>query len=1276
MKALLFFSGLFTLVAQTALVREVLAAGGTNELILGILLGAWLAWVGGGALLAGLFPVEERERAAAQARRAALFFLPGALLQVGGALFLREITGTAPGDYFSLWTLTPALLLLGAPVSLVTGFLFSRASAALAGPGKGKAATTAYGLEALGSLAGGGLITLWLGLGGGTLPGLLLAGSLLYGGIAAAGLRKREPKNERRKSLLPALAALAALLAAAWPGDPAGWAAGRLRFELLHPGARLLDRKETPYGLTEIARLGDQVLVFRDGSLFSASPDKEQAAIQSGILASQPLHRKRLLFLGIPPPSLLADLLAFPWKKIVAVDPDRAARELLAKRLPPKERKALLSPRIQWIDDDPRPFLARGGDGTGPFDLAAVFCSDLGRAAAGRDITREALLDIRKVLARGGVFALGAPLVERAFDEAKLDFGLTLLATVENVFPRTALVPGVYAWFLASRLDGDPTGDGKEMEKRLLSANILPPFLPRGALASACDPLRGRSILDLLHREEARRRKAPLHTDARPSLFFAGLAVETRYRDPRLARVLTALGRAGGEGPAWVMGTLFLLVLLRLLSSPAREKRFSETISTLSTAVAGGAGISLFLALLLTYQCKAGLLYEKVGLASGLFLAGMALAAFLGGLWRKPGLLLGGSAMGYFLLAFLDPPRLSQGFLLALFPAGGLAAGLVFPAGAALLGRIGAAEGNLAARLEGADHGGAALGGTAAGVLLVPVLGLQGTILFCALLTGGIFLFLLLGPGRPGSLLTRASARFFPFARGGDLPGNAGFPWPRAGFFMLWTGASLLGLVPIVRARLERRAAPYPAGACRLLGGDRLVLKKKPFPHARIVKKDRKEPLGDLFATSAVVRDVYGYAGPIDLLVVFDRKGVIRHVQVLSWEETPAYVEGAGRWLRKAFVGRKLGEVFVLRRDLKGKTGKVIPVEGMAGATITSRALVELMTRAGKKASALLAGKKLLSTESRPGPPLDPPFWYLVFAFPLGILVYLAGGKWTRRIFLLSSFLLGGLWSALQLAPATLVSAWLHGFSPSPTLLLLSAGGLAAAVLAGPAYCSVLCPLGALQEAFSWFKINARPPKKTDRLLRSTKYFLLFGIILFIAARGDPRILSFDPLAAAFGPGRTSWTGALLLLILGASLFFYRFWCRYLCPLGAFFLLFTRTAPLLRFSHSPLPEKCDTGILHPGEGDCLHCRRCVNGETAPPGRTYKSPLLPAFTLALSLLLCAGALRQTFSPGPEASGPALPRSASTLRKVDERRIRRLIQSGDLNLHPARYAGSKK
>ena len=1268
MKALLFLSGLFTLSVQSALVRQVLSAGGANELVLGALFGAWLLGVSAGARAARLFPLEEPEAAAPSARRAALLFLPAALLQWTGALFLKPLTGTAPGDYFSLWSLLPVLLVLGTPVSLLTGWIFSRASAATAGAGPGRASTRAYALEALGSLAGGGAFTLLLALGGNSLQGILIPGALLAAWCAASA---RRPAG--KEAFLHGAAALAALAAALWPGDPLGRSAGEAAFSRLLPGATLLERRETPYGLLEIARLDGRLLVYRDGSPSAVVPGGEASALQAGILAAQPAKRRKALLLGLPGPTLLADLLEFPWKEIVAVEPDGTAREALGRFLPRREKKAWNSRRVSWVEDDPRPFLAEEASRRGPFDLVVLSCHDPGRAGQDRLFTREALLAVRRVLAKGGVLALGAPLVERAFDKEKLAFGLTLLATLESVFPKVELLPGVRAWFLASPIDGSPTADGVEMEKRLAAAGALPSFLPKGALASACDPFQARSVLDFLHRRAALLGEAPLHTDGTPRLFFAGLTVQTRYRDPATARFLEAFHRAGPPAAFWPPAVLLLLLLLRLAAASPDEGSFRRETALLTAFLGGASGIVLFLVLLLTFQLREGLLFQKVALVSGLFLAGMALAAFAAGRRGGPVLPLLISAIGYFALSLAGPGDLAGPVVQALFLPAGFAAGLAFPAGAALLAPTGMGEGEIASRLEGADHLGAALGGAAAGVLLIPALGLQGTIRYCALFSAALLLFLLAGPGRPGSLLSRAAGRLFPGAAAGPLPPGAGFPWPRLGFLLLWAGAVVLGLVPLLRRAARQERTPFPAGVERILGAHRIRLEARPFPHGLALKKDRSEPLGTLFATSALVSHVYGYAGPIDLLVVFDEEGIIRHVQVLSWDETPAYVEGTEEWLRKNFVGRKLGEAFVLRGEEGGRRPGVVAVDGMAGATITSRALVEILTRAGAKARALLAGSALPRGRKRPAPPPGPPFWYLLLAFPLGTVVYLAGGKRARRLFLASSFLLGGLWWGLQLAPATLASAWLHGFSPRPELLLLAAGGLAAALLAGPAYCAVLCPFGAVQDACSWLGLLGRTDPRRDRYFRSIKYFLLFALVLAVGLTGSQEILAFDPLAAAFGPGRTAWTAGLLALILFASLFFYRFWCRSLCPLGALFQLFTPTAPLLRQARRPRPAACDTGILHPAEADCLHCRRCLTGETAPPRSTWRSALPQALLLAGALFLSAGAAGRALFPEP-ARLPAPEGGAASLggpRKIDAERVRRLLKRGDLSPHPARY-----
>jgi polyferredoxin len=121
----------------------------------------------------------------------------------------------------------------------------------------------------------------------------------------------------------------------------------------------------------------------------------------------------------------------------------------------------------------------------------------------------------------------------------------------------------------------------------------------------------------------------------------------------------------------------------------------------------------------------------------------------------------------------------------------------------------------------------------------------------------------------------------------------------------------------------------------------------------------------------------------------------------------------------------------------------------------------------------------------------------------------------------------------------------------------------------GRVWCGWFCPLGAILELFG---------RKGRRIrwqnLRQLKYILLFTILL-MAAFGSLAFLYFEPitifvrgLTAAFKPllgylqyearedfiwpGATWWLIALpLVLVLLLNVIERRFWCRYLCPLGA-----------------------------------------------------------------------------------------------------------------------------
>ena len=137
-------------------------------------------------------------------------------------------------------------------------------------------------------------------------------------------------------------------------------------------------------------------------------------------------------------------------------------------------------------------------------------------------------------------------------------------------------------------------------------------------------------------------------------------------------------------------------------------------------------------------------------------------------------------------------------------------------------------------------------------------------------------------------------------------------------------------------------------------------------------------------------------------------------------------------------------------------------------------------------------------------------------------------------------------------------------------------------IILGRVVCGFLCPFGFLQDLLNKIphpKITI--PPKMDKWLRYIKYFIfLFAVILFPAfyqssiggtppyfckyicpvgtlEGGIPLVILDNTLRCVAGT-LFRWKLILLLLILVASIIIPRFFCRYLCPLGAFYGLFHR----------------------------------------------------------------------------------------------------------------------
>jgi len=134
--------------------------------------------------------------------------------------------------------------------------------------------------------------------------------------------------------------------------------------------------------------------------------------------------------------------------------------------------------------------------------------------------------------------------------------------------------------------------------------------------------------------------------------------------------------------------------------------------------------------------------------------------------------------------------------------------------------------------------------------------------------------------------------------------------------------------------------------------------------------------------------------------------------------------------------------------------------------------------------------------------------------------------------------------------------------SMSSVQILMGLALAAAVVLFSKLFCAFICPIGSIEDllakARSGLKLKAvelRNGSVADRLLRLLKYALLFWVVYMTVSASELFCKNLDPyyaVATGFKGEITLWMSiASLGLVVIPGFFVNRFWCRYLCPLGA-----------------------------------------------------------------------------------------------------------------------------
>jgi len=719
--------GATALIAQTALLRQFLVIFHGNELAVGLFFGCWFFGIVIGAELSG--------RWVDRLRRLTMW---ETILVVAGALsppMIMAAMKTMPAWYAMQpgvvpgWSRIMLAGLLASPVGMWVGLafpFFARVSG-----GEREVIGRLFVWEAFGSMLAGLAFAFVLAPYAAPLVSALLASLvLLIGWLAWA---------DRRSFRVGTVVAIIAFSLLLMRGNVLEQQLERLRFDALGSGAKFELSLHTRYQNVVFATAGEQTQIYGNGGYLDSFPDPYVHRQEAALLLAQHAHPRRIVLLGGGFTGLAVELLTSPVVQrldIVHLD-KRLGREIVS-RLPTNDRAALEDPRLHIHTVDVRRFVR---ESKSTYDLVVVVAPDPSTALLNRFYTLEFFRGIRRLLDDKGVLALSLTGAANLIGDEVGPYLASVRATLASVFPKILILPGDQMHIFASLAQEALAPDLPSMQNRYAQAFDGTPPLPVEVIDQWVVPERIALLKQVLAGVDAE-----LNRDLRPVSYLAFLRVWDRFAGGGMARWLAGMVNVSKRW--WQAGAFLLCIIVWLLPMIGCCETLPGRYGLVGVATSGFVGMAAVVLASIAYQSIYGQMYQKVALVIAAYMGGLAVGGYLatkratGDLasslrWLRIGdaaLALTGLGFACFLLVAEHlPVSLGQTLLIVLTGVTGAAAGIAFPAAAAVLGGQGMAVGRRAGRVDAVDHFAAFVGALIVGVLLLPTLGILAV---CLLWTG------------------------------------------------------------------------------------------------------------------------------------------------------------------------------------------------------------------------------------------------------------------------------------------------------------------------------------------------------------------------------------------------------------------------------------------------------------------------------------------------------------------------------------------------------------
>jgi len=1292
-RGLLVFSyGLFTIAAQALLFREFITTFESSDISVGVFFGSWFLWVGLGALLV--------YRAKTFAKKLLtnieflfLCYLPAFIVELVLIIQARELAGIAPYTLLPIKTIVFLSIVVIAPVSIITGMLFPIACRWVQSEDE-LAVSHVYIIEAAGSFLGGLGTTLLLGVGVSSVKIFFILAFI----ISFSFFLVRFAKSKNWTWALVPACIFVCLIAGvdnklSQQLQIIKW--GKLLPEDALKGSFQTAQAEYLYGVYQ-----GQWVAVREGSVCEALPDKSSAGRIAAIGLCQNPDARRVLVIGSGL-GLCYEFLHLPQiERVTWAHCDSEYVREVDRFIPPEFKVS--DERFHRLSGDVRSLLSRERR---YYDLVILNLPDATSSVLNRYYTLEFYRQVKEALRPGGVLGIRIAGGENIMGTELINLGASTKLTLEKVFSQLILTPGEDTWFIASdsgKLSGDPGGLRDRFAAIKGGAGVFPPE----ALLSVYLPDRAAIAMENYSGADLPERLL-INRDSRPLTHLYSLLLAAKQSGAPGTKFVKYLVLAG---PLAFVVPILVFIVLRIAYCVLRithdESSFDSSFLVFST---GWVGIGVMIVLMYLYQTYFGSLYLYIGVISSVFMAGLSVGAILIRYLlldkRKiqPQILLFAAILVHTLIlaAIIFWPGeqwTHRSFAVAFFLCG-LCTGSYFPLAAKQLADSAFESGRAGSKLETADHIGASAGGLLTSLALVPVLGTKVTLfIFILLVLANIppAVLRLYKPGKVCSLTTTT------------------FELRRLGYILFGIGLSVILCSNLLakagvelRPSLPQYAAQSLAGQARLeeastvIGEDGRKINyfrvydandSSAVPSGEALAKTEASAKADklngyIFSSEDLAPEVSGFGGKMNLAIYVDAIGRLINFHILWSNETPSYLELLSQW-RKLLNERQLFQP----EPFAG-------INAMTGATISSKAILSALEKSGSRFAGEILGQApppLPLAQQARWPDLsaiaiakaDTTGIYLIIAFVLSFIVIYRGGFWSRLAILCFNLVVGGIilnaqYSSEQIATVLSLHAPAIGLSGA---FLLVVGIPLLVIIFGNIYCGYICPFGAAQELLGYcFPRRFKPaisqiPVESIQKARFVKHVVLFVLIMVFFVSRNRTTLAADPLIGVFSRSSALYTVSVSLIIAVAmtgSIFYTRFWCRYLCPVGALLSLLNNVTVLKRFLPAKRFGKCEFGLTVKDHTDCLYCDRCRYQTREPVSASgsasYLSRHLVVIAVLVGIFVSAVSVNRFLEVIPAGiSQPVVSASgAGQPRDVDLQRIRTMMQQGKLSDKKAEF-----